>query len=379
MFPYPSTNTRLPIKRALIVVMTYRVPRCGVSPLHNSEQDDPNWQSPWAMLMDRLTQRDGYRKEDVVFMCEDSPNPKLVPKKNNILHQISLLVSGTQAGDRLVFYLTGHGGQVFCRTGTEDDMLDEYVLPINHHGWLSSGSTFDPEDMGKKSARGKILLDNKFRQYLIDPLPIGVHLTALVDTCHSATMLDLDHYNCNKVYYPWYSQDQSPTPHCEQHTTTSDEAPDSEEDPQWLYDDKDQVARCSSPSPEPEDRCICDGQCPPDQLGHKIFSLAPTLDSQSAYDIGGESMTSILLRLLELNPKISRMALVKETGLHMASLMDSLNNTALSKRTMFDSEREQLGSAYEPQWFDSSTFPLQPQVLQVGGMGKVDLEEPFGF
>lgn len=48
-----------------------------------------------------------------------------------------------------------------------------------------------------------MILDNKLRKMLVDPLPVGASLTAIFDSCHSGTMLDLDHYLCNKVYYPW--------------------------------------------------------------------------------------------------------------------------------------------------------------------------------
>ena len=36
---------------------------------------------------------------------------------------------------------------------------------------------------------------------MVEPLPVGVCLTAVFDSCHSGTLLDLDHYDCNKVDY----------------------------------------------------------------------------------------------------------------------------------------------------------------------------------
>lgn len=41
---------------------------------------------------------------------------------------------------------------------------------------------------------------------LVDPLPDGASLTAIFDSCHSGTLLDLDHYFCNAVYFPWLSK-----------------------------------------------------------------------------------------------------------------------------------------------------------------------------
>ena len=38
---------------------------------------------------------------------------------------------------------------------------------------------------------------------MVDPLPVGVCLTAVFDACHSGTLLDLDHYKCNNPKFPW--------------------------------------------------------------------------------------------------------------------------------------------------------------------------------
>jgi hypothetical protein len=67
---------------------------------------------------------------------------------------------------------------------------------------------------------------------LVDPLPIGCNLLvgsssfrvgfcilicrvrllqAIIDTCHSGTMLDLPHYHCNDVYVPWQSKGERRT------------------------------------------------------------------------------------------------------------------------------------------------------------------------
>lgn len=44
---------------------------------------------------------------------------------------------------------------------------------------------------------------------LVDRLPIGSKLTAVFDSCHSGTLLDLDHYLCNEVYHPFLCRDPS--------------------------------------------------------------------------------------------------------------------------------------------------------------------------
>jgi hypothetical protein len=64
----------------------------------------------------------------------------------------------------------------------------------------------------------------RLKQILVDPLKLGCSLLvnmsfpsvvvvcsysvlqAILDTCHSGTLLDLPHYHCNSVYVPWHSK-----------------------------------------------------------------------------------------------------------------------------------------------------------------------------
>ena len=41
------------------------------------------------------------------------------------------------------------------------------------------------------------------KELLVDPLPVDAYLTAIFDSCHSGTLLDLEHYTCNSVWFPW--------------------------------------------------------------------------------------------------------------------------------------------------------------------------------
>ena len=56
-----------------------------------------------------------------------------------------------------------------------------------------------------RETKKRMIIDNKLRKMLVDTLPIGAHLTAIFDSCHSGTLLDLDHYLCNNIYFPWIS------------------------------------------------------------------------------------------------------------------------------------------------------------------------------
>lgn len=73
---------------------------------------------------------------------------------------------------RLLFQYAGHGGQVKDKNGDEVDGMDETICPYDH----------------KKN--GPITDDDLYR-LLVEPLPAGVTLTAVMDCCHSGTSMDL--------------------------------------------------------------------------------------------------------------------------------------------------------------------------------------------
>lgn len=82
------------------------------------------------------------------------------------------LIGGTQAGDSLFFHYSGHGSQVIDTSGDEEDGLDETICPVD---FKNSGQ----------------ITDDEIRQILVLGLPYGVHLTSLMDCCHSGTGMDL--------------------------------------------------------------------------------------------------------------------------------------------------------------------------------------------
>ncbi|EIN08223.1 hypothetical protein PUNSTDRAFT_134614 [Punctularia strigosozonata HHB-11173 SS5] len=126
-----------------------------------------------------------YCETDIIIMQDDPLTPThLQPSRRNLLHQFKALVEGAQEGDRFVLYYSGHSRQVENTTGSEEDDMDEALVPC--------------DDTGHDEIR-----DNVLKQLLVDPLPVGCTLTAIFDTCHSGTMLDLDHVHCHNVYVPY--------------------------------------------------------------------------------------------------------------------------------------------------------------------------------
>jgi hypothetical protein len=82
------------------------------------------------------------------------------------------LVQGCQPGDSLVFHYSGHGSQQRDYAGEEQDGYDETICPID----------FETQGM---------IVDNEINDTIVKPLPYGVRLNAIIDACHSGTVLDL--------------------------------------------------------------------------------------------------------------------------------------------------------------------------------------------
>ena len=126
-----------------------------------------------------LVHKFGFKgNDDILMLNEDQLNPHQIPTRRNILMAIQWLVSDLREGDAnsLVFMYSGHGDQVRDYQGEELDGKCETILPLDFR------------------AAGPIL-DKELHHLLIQPLPSGTRLHALVDACHSGTILDLP-YQC---------------------------------------------------------------------------------------------------------------------------------------------------------------------------------------
>lgn len=74
---------------------------------------------------------------------------------------------------------TGHGGQTEDLDGDEDDGYDEVIYPVDH------------------SENGHIV-DDEIHHIVVRPLRPGVRLTAIFDSCHSASVMDLPYIYSTK-------------------------------------------------------------------------------------------------------------------------------------------------------------------------------------
>jgi len=79
----------------------------------------------------------------------------------------------------LILHYSGHGGSIKDTDGDEEDGMDETLCPVDY------------KDAG-------MIVDDEVHAVLVRGLKKGVRLTAIMDCCHSESMLDLPYiYNVN--------------------------------------------------------------------------------------------------------------------------------------------------------------------------------------
>ncbi|CAM0873501.1 unnamed protein product [Alopecurus aequalis] len=123
-----------------------------------------------------LTERFGFPNDCVLILTDEERNPCRLPTKDNIRMAMHWLVQGCSYGDSLVFQFSGMGAQVPDDDGDELDGMDEAICPMD-------------------SFQQGPILDDEINEAIVRPLVHGVKLHAIVDACHSATVLDLP-YQC---------------------------------------------------------------------------------------------------------------------------------------------------------------------------------------
>ncbi|KAJ7102912.1 caspase domain-containing protein [Mycena epipterygia] len=174
----PARTTRPSMKKALLIGIEYRSSKSQV--VLDLPHDDV------LELKQFLIESYGYSKENITVML-DRPG-ELQPTLKNIRKEAANLVGGAAAGDHFFFYYAGHSGQVpelSTEEHTELDGKDEVMIPSDGH------------TANDKVTRESCLVDNELKRLLVNPLPEGSTLMAVLDTCHSASLLDLDHDECN--------------------------------------------------------------------------------------------------------------------------------------------------------------------------------------
>ncbi|EFE42562.1 WW domain protein [Trichophyton verrucosum HKI 0517] len=129
-----------------------------------------------ARMSTFLNQRYGYRREDMVILTDDQANPMSHPTKANMIRAMQWLVSGAQPNDSLFFHFSGTPSiiaQFLSRLyPAMIPGFDEVIYPVD---FQTAGH----------------IVDDDMHAIMVRPLQPGVRLTAIFDSCHSGTALDL--------------------------------------------------------------------------------------------------------------------------------------------------------------------------------------------
>ncbi|XP_075502580.1 metacaspase-1-like [Primulina tabacum] len=159
--PGPPSTAHLR-KKAVIVGISYRYSRHELKGTINDAK----------CMKYLLIHRFKFPESSILMLTEEEIDPYKIPTKHNIRMAMFWLVHGCQPGDSLVFHYSGHGSQKRNYTGNEVDGFDETLCPLD----------FETHGM---------IVDDEINATIVRPLPSGVKLHAIIDSCHSGTMLDL--------------------------------------------------------------------------------------------------------------------------------------------------------------------------------------------
>ncbi|KAJ3680490.1 hypothetical protein LUZ60_016768 [Juncus effusus] len=159
--PLPSTASH-GRKRAVIVGISYR----------NSRHELKGCLNDAKCMKYMLINKFHFPEASIIMLTEEERDPYKIPTKANMRMAMFWLVQGCQPGDSLVFHYSGHGSQQRNYSGDEVDGQDETLCPLD----------FETQGM---------IVDDEINTALVRPLTHGVKLHAIIDACHSGTVLDL--------------------------------------------------------------------------------------------------------------------------------------------------------------------------------------------
>ncbi|KAE8668265.1 Detected protein of confused Function [Hibiscus syriacus] len=131
-------------------------------------------------MRELLITKFGYPNEWIRSLTEEELDRRFIPTRKNMEDWLRWLVKDCRPGDSLLFYFSGHGSRVRDYNDDEVDGFDETICPLDFN-------------------EAGMMVDNDLNSLIVRPLPHGVTLHAIVDACHSGTILDL-----TKVYNSRY-------------------------------------------------------------------------------------------------------------------------------------------------------------------------------
>jgi len=147
-------------KRAILIGINYVGQNGELSGCHNDVKNIKRF----------LIEKQGFNEADMLILMDDGVHNN--PTRKNIMDAFERITQYSEAGDVVFVHYSGHGGRVEDVSGDEEDGFDETLIPVDF------------------KSSGQILDDDVFAT-LVKPMKKDVHVTVLMDCCHSGTALDL--------------------------------------------------------------------------------------------------------------------------------------------------------------------------------------------
>ncbi|KAI9021713.1 caspase domain-containing protein [Phycomyces nitens] len=160
--PYFEISASRGKKRALLVGINY----------YNTPSQLSGCISDVLKMKTFLMNFHGFRESDILLLTDDTKDPFLMPTNHNIRKAMAEMCRDSQLNDSFFFHFSGHGGNEDDYNGDEIDGKDETICPCDYE---NSGD----------------IIDDDMYDLMVRPLCEGSRLTAVFDSCHSGTALDL--------------------------------------------------------------------------------------------------------------------------------------------------------------------------------------------
>ena len=150
-------------RRAVLIGINYVGKKNALQGCHNDVKN----------MVEYLTTMQGFKEENMTILMDDGNH--INPTYANIMNSYKTIIEQSVAGDTVFLHFSGHGAQIRDLSGDELDGYDETIIPV------------DFETCGH-------IVDDVLCNEVVKQFREGVLVTALMDSCHSGTVLDLPYY-----------------------------------------------------------------------------------------------------------------------------------------------------------------------------------------
>ena len=148
------------VKRALVIGINYVGSKGELFGCHSDAKN----------MVDFLKTDQGFEDENITILMDDGHHKS--PTYRNIMRAFREIAGQSNSGDTVLIHYSGHGGRVKDKTGDENDGYDETIIPVDYF-------------------RAGQIIDDDINFDLVRKMKKGVLVTAMMDCCHSGTILDL--------------------------------------------------------------------------------------------------------------------------------------------------------------------------------------------